>query len=53
MNVFNELFQFMRWLFLVDINACGYAFSLSSCVIGAAIVSLLLYIIHWLFKGDF
>ncbi len=52
MATIGYLFNFMKWLFTQHITIGGFSFSLTSAVIAAGVIGLLLHFIHWLFEGD-
>nr|DAO26459.1 MAG TPA: hypothetical protein [Inoviridae sp.] len=52
MIAIKNLFDFMAWLFNQHITIGGFSFSLTSAVVAAGLIGLLLYFIHWLFEGD-
>lgn len=52
MIIFTYLFDFIKWLFTQHITIGGFSFSLTSAILAAGVISLLLYFVHWLFHGD-
>ncbi len=52
MNVINQLFSFIVWLFTYEISIGEFKFSLLGAVLLAGIVTLFVCVINWLFRGE-